>query len=577
MPAERTDSQRNLACDGLRSIALIAVTIFHVWPARLPGGYFGVNIFLVLAGYFSSQKIYHDLTAANPHFHLLSYYRRRILRLFLPLLPMLIFTNVWTYHFQPNVFKNVYKSTASVLLSFNNIYQLLSNQSYFATHGNPQPFRHMWALSLEIQFYLLFPLLILFLWKVLGNNWHKISHALFLLASLSAVAMAARYRIGADPTPVYYAFHSRAFAFALGGAFACHHLAGTPAKKLSAGAPRKLRKLVAFLSFGSIVLTFFWADYQNPLVYFGGMFAFSMVIGIFITTLLTTDSQATRLLANPLLTTISRRSYSYYLWQYPLQVLIGDWFAFSTAPIAKRYFLLFLTLLIMGEISYRLFEQGAAILRRRSSQRLLIAVGSLVLVVININLRPLMASAPEQIPLPPPAEGLEDEPEDTQGDTVQELHIFALGDSVLGMAEDVLQYWLPNCVIDAEISRQIWQGPDILEAYLDMNANCQAIIIGLGTNGDFKENLLEQYKLLAAGRPLIFVTTVMPDNWEQSVNAKLRRFAKSQASVYIADWYKLAKEQAEWFYADGTHPKPEGVDQLVPLIIERIEAALDKL
>lgn len=566
-------NQRIRACDGLRAIALLGVISFHVWPDRVPGGYLGVNIFFVLAGFFVSRKIYYSLVR-DGRFSLRGFYQKRFLRLYLPLVPLLIATNLWTYFFQPSVHSNVQQSTPSVLLFCSNIYQLLGHSSYFATHGNFQPLTHLWALALEAQFYLLFPLLFLLLSRVLRQRWRQIAAVLFGVSVLSAVLMAVRYQPGVDPTPIYYSLLCRLFAFTLGAGAALAYLPTQAAKNVLTRS-KSARGLMASACLLIIVISFFFMDYQNHYVYLGGMFLYSLVTACCIILVHTQDLSVSRLLSSPYLLFLSQRSYSFYLWQYTLQVLGNSWFAFSTTPIAARHLLGFILLLVIGEVSYRLFEQRKVIfLPDHNCRRLLVAASLLLLVVMQVNLRPTIADIPPQ-PVPQPVEQNET---DIHGKDVekelQQLRLIAVGDSVLDMAKEQLKLHLPKCTVDAKISRQIGQGLKTLSALKDEGTSGDVILISLGTNGDFREHVLDQYYQLAGEKPLIFITTVMPDSWEQSVNDKLRHYAATHPGVYIADWYALAKNHAEWFYSDGTHPKPEGVQQLVALILQQLEEIL---
>lgn len=566
--------QRIQACDGLRAIALLGVTAFHVWPNRVPGGYFGVNIFFVLAGFFVSQKIYNSLVREK-QFDLWDYYQKRFRRLYAPLIPLLLTINLWTYFVQPGVYTNVRQSTPSVLLFFNNIYQLLGNRSYFATHGNFQPFTHMWALALEAQFYLLYPLLILLLWRVFHDQWQKTGSALLGLSVLSAVLMAVRFQVGIDPTPIYYSLLCRLFAFTIGGAAAFYYLPAAPKKNLQAKVPQPIRDVMAVGCLVIIVTTFFFADYQNPFVYQGGMFFYSLVAAFCTILIYPDDLKVTRLLSIPLLQGLSRRSYSYYIWQYCLLVLGNSWYAFSTTPIAIRQLEHFCLLLVIGEISYRCFERGAISFSNRRLRRLLATTGILLLVFMQFNVHPIVAHTPPT-PTPPPAPTPEPVEPSEDGLTEQvlaelkQLRPIVIGDSVLDMASATLKHYLPECIFDAKISRQIWQGVKVLETLKNEGKTGDAILISLGTNGDFRESVLDQYYELADGVPLIFLTTVMPDSWEQSVNKKFRQYAATHPGVYVADWYAVAKDHPEWFYSDGTHPRPEGVQQLVELILQQL-------
>ena len=559
---------RILACDGLRAIALLGVTAFHVWPNRVPGGFFAVNIFFVLAGFFVSQKLYYNLVAYGQSKHELGqFYQKRIERLYLPLIPLLIAVNLWTYFFQPNVYRSVRQSTPSVFLFFNNIYQLLGNNSYFATHGNFQPFRHMWTLALEMQFYLLYPLLVALLWRISKKQWCKISKTLLGLSVLSAILMAVRYNTGVDPTPIYYSFTCRLFAFTLGGAAAFYYLPLSAAEPFETKMPRHIRNLLAIGCLITVITAFFTLDYQQAFVYRGGMFLYSLIISLCIILLYPEDTGVAGLLSVPGLRFLSERSYSYYIWQYPLQVLDNSWFAFSTTPIVLRRLLHFALLLIIGEISYRLFEQHV-ITSPKHRHHPLITTGLLMLVCMYFSLQPATAQ-PSTPNLPPPELNKDVVDGETRVD-LEQLRLLAIGDSVLEMTADQLKCYLPKCTVDAKISRQIWHGIDVLEKSLNEEGSYDAVLISLGTNGDFKESILDQYYLLAEGRPIIFLTTVMPDSWEQSVNSKFRRYAATHSRVYVADWYTLAKSHREWFYEDGTHPKPEGVERLVELILGQL-------
>ena len=387
------------ACDGLRAIALMGVIAFHVWPDKVPGGYFGVNVFFVIAGFFVSRKIYCSLQR-DQQFSLFNYYRKRLMRLYLPLIPLLVAVNLWTYFVQPKVYANVRNSTPSVLLFYNNIYQLRGSHSYFATHGNFQPFRHMWSLSLEMQFYLLYPLLIVLLWRILGQRWRSTGSALLGFSVLSAVSMAVRYHAGVDPTPIYYSLLCRMFAFTIGGAAAFYYLS-TPLAEFLQRLTDCTRNFMAIVCLVVIITAFFFMDYQNRFVYQGGMFLYSLLVALCIILLYPQDLSIARLLSSRLFRGLSSRSYSYYIWQYTLMVLGADWFAFSTTPMAVRRLLHFALLLVIGEVSYYFFEQKG--ITRLNYRRLLLTAGVLLLVLMQINLRPTMAENPPEL-IPQPAE-----------------------------------------------------------------------------------------------------------------------------------------------------------------------------
>ena len=120
-------------------------------------------------------------------------------------------------------------------------------------------------------------------------------------------------------------------------------------------------------------------------------------------------------------------------------------------------------------------------------------------------------------------------------------------------APDVTKY-IPNVKIYAEVSRQMWDAPGILASLQQQGELGDMVVIALGTNGPYGTEYLEKDCLYYGDRPLIFINSVMPNEWEWQVNETLDEFVEKTPGTYLVDWYEHAKERTDLLYNDFTHP-----------------------
>ncbi len=200
------------ALDGLRAISILLVLIFHLNKNYLPGGFIGVDIFFVISGYIISRHIINS--HSNQSFNFKTFYWRRLARL----VPAATVTALITYIVSLHIFgyhraTELTGSFATSTLWTSNIYYFF-NVGYFDTISSSNPFLHYWSLSVEEQFYLVWPTLIVF---VVGIKFYRF--ALLFIASLAFAAILFSF----DPQAMFYLTPARVFQFAAGALIACVH------------------------------------------------------------------------------------------------------------------------------------------------------------------------------------------------------------------------------------------------------------------------------------------------------------------------------------------------------------------
>ena len=169
--------------DCLRGISVLAVVFYHLEISNFSGGFLGVDIFFVISGYLITSIILNDI--ANSNFSLIKFYERRIRRI----IPVLLLVLLTTYLFYQQIYlenelKQLFKTIISTLLFFSNFY-FLNLGSYFNPINESIPLLHTWSLSIEEQFYLFFPILIILFKKKVRNIFLAIIFLIICSFSLS--------------------------------------------------------------------------------------------------------------------------------------------------------------------------------------------------------------------------------------------------------------------------------------------------------------------------------------------------------------------------------------------------------
>ena len=589
--------ERIQSLDILRTIALVLICVYHWFSYK--GTYIGVVIFFALSGYLVTSGL------LSRDFSIFTVIDKRLRKVYPSLLVVILASTVALY-FVNNGLEMKYKYTALFsVLGLNNIYQIFSKMSYFDNFGIILPLTHIWALSFLIQMYVFFPILIQGLKKLkLKNNTIGI---IFLgLGTISALMMAYIFYItsksseGADFSRIYYGTDTRAFAFFIPAGIACFYTNRDIKKDIE-------KKIIFILGIlGLIVLVFFCfgIDYRSAYNYYGLMFLSSILIGFTIVLFSKPELRKFNLskypkIFNPIIR-LGQHQYQYYLWQYPVMIFAREYFKWTKLSNTQQFFMQIIVLVAISELSYLLFEKKSI---KYVSYPLLISIFAILIyspVYENKDLEEMKAAqaaatveepepAQSTTPAPTvntqngnltidellnainaPAKGIEEESK-IQNEILKkypndERDILFIGDSVLDMTKIDLRKKYPNAIIETKVGRQFYELPNMLKNYAQNGKLRKIIVIALGTNGTIYEKDMKSVLETLKGHELYFINTVMPDPWQDSVNAEIKKASAENPNIKVIDWYSYSKGKQEYFYKDGTHPKPHAAKRYINLL-----------
>ncbi|OXS59942.1 hypothetical protein B1A99_10460 [Cohnella sp. CIP 111063] len=319
MPGPIPRSRRYMpGLDGLRALSVLAVIAYHLNLNWAPGGLLGVGIFFVLSGYLITDQLLSEWRRSRS-VDLAGFWIRRARRLLPAMFLMLACTALWLLLFDRSRLAELQGDFASAVLYFNNWWLIYHEVSYFESFGPPSPLGHLWSLAIEEQFYLLWPLLLVVGVKIAPRRGRLM---LLLLggALISALAMAWIYVPGLDPSRVYYGTDTRVFALLIGAALA----AAWPSEGLGERMSRRSRTWLDATGAVSLALILWMigtADEYGQFLYYGGLALLSVLSALAIAALAHPSGLLARALGSRPLRWIGVRSYSLYIWHYPVIAL----------------------------------------------------------------------------------------------------------------------------------------------------------------------------------------------------------------------------------------------------------------
>ena len=595
--------KRSIGIDIIKAISLISVIIYHLYEYK--GTYIGVVLFFVISGYLITEVLYER---DDSYF---KFIKRRYIKIFPPLIAVLTLSYLVFYYFYGFINIKLIFNSLSSLFGLSNIYQIYSGMSYFERSGDLFPLLHTWSLSIEIQFYIIFPFLI-YLFKKMKLNVKFIAAIIIILSLISGSIMIYKEYMNYDISAIYYGTDTRIFSILIGSAF--YFLFKN--KKLNP----KRANILSYVFLGIIVVITLSVDYSSKSNYYGFLYLISILGGfITVTSLKTGFLDFKGPIAKPL-SKLGEHSYVYYLWQYPIMIYSLEYFKWSDIDYNYTVILQIIILIILSEISYKFLiesRQGSIILRRIF---LVIYVAILVFLPISTesnseevqnraneidnnlgtnnfnntahdntkkeykidNIDYIAEKLLKEIALFKEQQDKKiekkvdetvekEEDKDKVDNSIEAEDYTFIGDSVMKMGEPYIKEIFKDANIDAKVSRQFTDLPKVLEALKDSKKLKNIVVIHLGTNGVINKESFESSMKLLEGKTVYLMNTVVPKPWEKSVNESLEEWSADYSNITIIDWHKYAKGEKKLFYKDATHPKPEGAKKYAEFILESIK------
>ena len=326
--------------DGLRSVAIIPVVLFHAGLAIFSGGYVGVDVFFVISGFLITSVIMRAIERDS--FSFVHFYERRARRLLPALFAVLAFSLfVGLFVMSPVQFRDMGSAMVATVFYVANIL-MWSRSGYFQSSSEYDPMLHMWSLSVEEQFYIFYPILLLLIVKGLKRR------PLLLVSLISLISFGlAEWGVRNAPNPTFFWLPTRAWEMGLGAMVAL----STVGKFWSA----PVRHSVGF---SGLALIIFAIVFYTPLTPFPGLAALPPVLGTAMIVAAGRDGTniAGQILSWKPLVGIGLISYSLYLWHWPILVFLNIHFGLHHVPIWALASGVLLSVLL-AYLSWRFVEQ----------------------------------------------------------------------------------------------------------------------------------------------------------------------------------------------------------------------------
>ena len=342
--------------DGLRAVAIIGVLLYHAGIDWMPGGFLGVDVFFVISGFLITSLILEEYDRSG-RVNFTKFYLGRARRLLPAVAVMLIAVGLAVLIVYQDALSAFREDALATVFYVNNWWYIFVDQSYFESVGRPPLLKHLWSLSVEEQFYLIWPAFALLLMRSGGRP--LVRRLALVLAIASTVWMAVLsirngYPVDADPSRAYFGTDSHSMGLLVGAALATMWRPG----RLSTHIPRLAQLIITGIgvaSLAAVIGFYLFVGEFTPWLYRGGFLALAFFTTALIAAVTHPASFLGPALGTGILRYIGRRSYGIYLWHWPIFMVTRPGIDVEWSEPVTFVVRIALTLVI-AELSYRLVE-----------------------------------------------------------------------------------------------------------------------------------------------------------------------------------------------------------------------------
>jgi peptidoglycan/LPS O-acetylase OafA/YrhL len=578
--------------DGLRALAVTAVILYHLGITWIPGGFLGVDLFFVISGYVITRLLL-DSILSKGGLDLREFYWARIRRLAPPLIFMLAGTTFIIAAWKPDAIHRFLSDLPYVLTGSENWHLVAVHQDYFQAVGRPPLLQHTWSLGVEIQFYILWPLILLLILRYLGKK--RVVQSSLVIAFISGLALFI-YSLHVDASAtnqishIYFGTDTHSLGLFLGAALAVSWVPTNLDRNISQRA-QDFVDGVGVIGFLGLLCTFFFIDESHPTLY-RIAFPLAAIFGCAVlTSLVHPASRFSPILSSKPIVWIGQRSYGIYLWHWvifqvtrPNVDLAGANWAINCARILVVVALADISLrwieipIRRGRLSnwFRGMKYRTRSVQRREKTWVALGVITLLLSTSGASWAALHESSQSpkietslvvrSTPTASPSVGT------SQAATpAPKSGLWVTGDSIILGIRAKLQSHFPIALINARVGRQIGELIQVVQSDRVGMEN-SPVIFDLGNNNRLVESDVRTLFDLLKNQPkMIVVNTAVPRAWKEDNDQLIQKVIADYPQAQLIDWATISAGHPEYFAPDGVHLSDAGGDVYVNAILEALK------
>ena len=567
--------------DGLRAIAVTAVVLYHLGISWIPGGFLGVDLFFVISGYVITRLILDSINQSSA-LDLRAFYAARLRRIYPGFLFMVVCTIIFIGVWAPEAIKRFLSDLPFALTGTINWLLVARHQDYFETVGRPPLLQHTWSLAVELQFYLIWPIILLGVLKYFGKK--NIARIALVIAMVSGttlffVSLQLDQSNAQQISHIYFGTDTHSLGLFLGSALAVSWIP----QNLSADIEKRAQDVIDGIGvFGllGLISTFIFIDESNASLY---RIAFPLA-GIFgclvIISLVHPASRFAPIISTAPFRWVGQRSYGIYIWHWvifqvtrPSVDLSGQTWALYLARV--------LLVLALADISLRWveipFRQGlvqnwfrgmkyrSAKVKFRQQISVLTSIIMVLAVTTSISFQAINKTDEIRNQLVQDSGDAQ-----SQQDLGSTTGLWVTGDSVILGIRSKLEAKEHISLINARVGRQ---APELLAVMRvdQTSVPSSPVVFNLGNNNALSEQTVVDIFEIVKNQPqIIVVNTAVPRAWKDANNAIISKVAANYPNTKVVDWDRISTGRPELFAPDGVHLSPTGSDVYVDLVLSVI-------